>query len=422
MLASWGKTTGGGAPPPSAKVTLRNTGIQTGSAASYTVAWPSGTLANDLAVIMGGHGFAFNIPSGWTQLNIGSGTNWNGVAIYKILSSGDISTGSVAVTTGGSFNGVLAIATIQTGTFDSSATPLQFAQRNGSGSSSITFGAVSPDTNGLMLYFGSNRAASSDTVSIGVQKQQANDGSAASGCLYAENSAVTNPTPIFSYSVAGSGNYQIAAYIPAILTVPSWIRGTGIQSSVAASFTVTWPVGTLSGDMAIIMVGGGAAATTPSGWTNIDNSTGTSWEGATFYRVLNSTDITNGSVSVSMSGSADCVVAIVTIKSGSLTGFGNPTATTTRNSTGASSRTVNYTSSHTDDYVIYFGSFFCAGAGQYATCSLGNFQLQATDSSHAAGCLYAGSPASVGTISPSFLYSGSSSGDYQAAVLLVAPS
>jgi len=204
-------TGGGGASTP----VIRGTGIQASSAASYTVSWPSGTVAGDLAIIFGGHGFGVNLPAGWTSIDSSTGTNWNGATFMRFLSSADITAGSVTVTTAGTFDGTLAIATIKT---PSEAIRTVTPVRNGSGASSVTVNTDgSPLTTDLVLYFGSNRAASTNTVSLGTNLRQANDGSAASGCLYAGSpSGVGGVSPVFSYSSAGTGNYQIAVVVKGV--------------------------------------------------------------------------------------------------------------------------------------------------------------------------------------------------------------
>ncbi|HTF69540.1 MAG TPA: hypothetical protein VK638_43365, partial [Edaphobacter sp.] len=194
---------------------IRGTGIQASSASSYTVSWPSGTVAGDLAVILVGHGFGVATPSGWTSADNSTGSNWNGAVFSKVLTSGDITAGAVTVNVAGSFDGVVAIVTFVGGTAGIREADVQ---RNGTGSSSITLntsGAVlSTDT---CIYFGSNRGASTDTVNRGTLQQQANDSSSASGALYTES--ITSggaTTAIFGYSSAGSGNYQAIVVVKGI--------------------------------------------------------------------------------------------------------------------------------------------------------------------------------------------------------------
>ena len=193
--------------------TLRGTGIQASSASSYSVNFPSGTVAGDTAILMVGHGWGANTPSGWTNQNSLTGTNWNGAVFSKVLTSGDITTGHVTVTFAGSFDGTLAIVTIVGAAYYVRSVD---ASRNGSGSTSVSLSTANPAIGGsdLALYFGSNRAASTDTVSRGTMQRQANDGSAASGCLYTEaipSGGILSSN--FLYSSAGIGNYQAIVLI-----------------------------------------------------------------------------------------------------------------------------------------------------------------------------------------------------------------
>jgi len=193
---------------------IRGTGIQASSAASYTVNWPAGSLAGDMAVIMVGGGFQVSpFPTGWTIADNQTGTNWEGSVFYRVLSTADISTGHVIVAMGGTFDTVLGIVTFQS--YTAGIRPV-VSQRNSSGSATITLNSLDafPSTTDMAIYFGSNRAASTDTISLGTLKQQVNDGANASGAIYAGiPAAIGGVSPVYSYSVAGSGNYQAAIFV-----------------------------------------------------------------------------------------------------------------------------------------------------------------------------------------------------------------
>ena len=137
-----------------------------------------------------------------------SASYWNGSVFWKMLTSADITTGSVTVTFSGSFSGALSIITFvpTPGTF--LMTKRISAQQNSSGSSSISLSSAADSATDVLVYFGSNRAVSTDTVSRGTLQRQANDGSGGSGCLYTETGVTGVITASFLYSVAGSGNYQ----------------------------------------------------------------------------------------------------------------------------------------------------------------------------------------------------------------------
>jgi hypothetical protein len=198
-----GITLSGSAPAPS----LRGTGIQTANAATYVVTWPTGTVSGDLAIIDIGHALAVTtLGGGWSELYNDSGSNWGGAIFSKTLNPADITAGSVVVTTGGAFNGVVTITTFIGGTAGIRET---VASRNGTGASTITLstsaGVVATD---VLLMFGSNRAASVDTINLGSQQQVANDGTV-SGALYFLSPASPGVNAAtFAYATAGSGNMQ----------------------------------------------------------------------------------------------------------------------------------------------------------------------------------------------------------------------
>jgi hypothetical protein len=213
-------------------LTIRGTGIQASSASSYTVSWPSGTQAGDLAIILVGHGWGANTPSGWTAYKNLTGTNWNGAVFTKILTSQDITAGSVTVSFAGSYDGVLAIIT-----FVGFASIAEVdAQRNGSGSTSVTLNTSgAAQSTDLLVYFGSNRAASTDTVNSGTLQRQANDGANASGCLYTQTGVSGTLSRTFSYSVAGSGNYQAIVFVRA---TPPQVTQLPVETLIAPSSTI----------------------------------------------------------------------------------------------------------------------------------------------------------------------------------------
>jgi hypothetical protein len=190
---------------------IRGTLMQASSASSYTVSWPTGTQAGDLAVICVGHGWVAMTPSGWTSQNAINGTNWNGAVFSKVLTSADITAGSVDVPFSGNYDGILAITTFIGST--AGIREADFSQnRSGSGSvvaPSTSSSVLSSDT---ALYFGSNRAASTCSVNLGTVQGTANDGGNASGCVYAEaltSSGAVQPTMTYSANEGLSGgNYQ----------------------------------------------------------------------------------------------------------------------------------------------------------------------------------------------------------------------
>lgn len=78
---------------------LRGSTINTAVAICVTTPFASSSVAGDLAVLffVSGDANGLNVPFGWTQIyqTPAISTDWNVLAAYKILSSGDIAAGSV---------------------------------------------------------------------------------------------------------------------------------------------------------------------------------------------------------------------------------------------------------------------------------------------------------------------------------------
>lgn len=198
-------TGGGGGSTP----TIRSSNIQSSSAASYTVTWPTGTIAGDVVVIFGGHGFSFNNPTGWTVFDNNQGSNFNGATFAKVMTAGDIATGNATITTTGAFNGVLAAVTL-TGTTVKLVRMPGTSVRSASGVTSailISNNATSVDR---ILAFIATRGATNCTFSAGFTSLQAINAASASG-------AVANFTGTFTqmglsetgaFAAAGTGYYS----------------------------------------------------------------------------------------------------------------------------------------------------------------------------------------------------------------------
>lgn len=199
--------------------TTRGTAIvsSVGSGASLAVSLPAGSAAGDLAIIQTGHFFALTSisPGSWNQLQRDAGTSYvNGATYWKILSSTEISAGSITVGYASSGEGVLAITVFQGATAGIRETKTQQ-----SGTGSFTSPVTAPSTSSAVLnsdkvvYFTMNRAASTDTVNRGSQQRTANNGSLASGCLYTEDIVTSGAVASsFSYTSTGPG-YAISIVV-----------------------------------------------------------------------------------------------------------------------------------------------------------------------------------------------------------------
>lgn len=212
-----------------------------------------------------------------------------------------------------------------------------------------------------------------------------------------------------STSATSSGRY-ISASDPASL-----IRGSRIAYvNNASSGTLALPSGSISGDLMILYAGHGWGASTPSGWTSLNNLTGSNFNGALFSKVLSTGDITTGSVTVGFAGTYYGVLTGITMV-GATSGVRNTAAT--RNGSGTSTRTVTTGASPVaGDFALMFG----AGRGNgTVTCDLGS-ALQTTSNSEGSGVCKVGVVDVSGAYTGTFSFSGTFSGDYQG-IVTIAP-
>jgi len=145
--------------PPSIRAT---SAAQAFNANSVVVNWPSGTVAGDLVLIFTGHGWETLAPVGWSQYANLIGTGSNGAVLGRIMTPADISSGSVTVTFGGSFNGVVQAVSIVGSTVAGIRSVTGF--RSGSAASTIPLNGDSSSDRDLALGFAFNRAASNNSL------------------------------------------------------------------------------------------------------------------------------------------------------------------------------------------------------------------------------------------------------------------
>ena len=77
----------------------------------------------------------------------------------------------------------------------------------------------------------------------------------------------------------------------------SVIRGSGTQVG-SGPYVISWPVGTQAGDLAVIHVLNDFMPTLPTGWSSLYSNGTSCTAGFVASRVLDSTDISTGSVTV----------------------------------------------------------------------------------------------------------------------------
>lgn len=213
--------------PSGTSPTPRGTNIVGANSGSITISWPAGTVAGDFAILPTGHGYGANQPSGWTQLDNSPGGNFNGAVFSKTLDSGDIAAGSVTVTYGGSYYGVLGVIVFDGTTV--SAIRSTTANRSGSSNTIDTLttpSGVVPTDYGV--YWGSNRTTNSPTIDVGTQQQQTSV-SDCSAVLNGDLSGVSGTiTADFTYPGGNSGFYDAIIIVEGASgsPAPGWVAFT----------------------------------------------------------------------------------------------------------------------------------------------------------------------------------------------------
>lgn len=192
---------GSGGVSPVGPAALRSTGSgasNTGS--SVTIPFPTGTQVGDLVVVFVGSPSTPGVPSGWTTNYSTVVPNWLAIVCSKVMTSSDISTGSVTVSWAGSFFNTYQVASFIGPTNGIRETDGQAGVNN---TGMTTSGAVVAGD--IALFFGSGRATGGTvavcTVNQGTLDQQASDGIIASSCLYSGSVASSGALGVtFSYS------------------------------------------------------------------------------------------------------------------------------------------------------------------------------------------------------------------------------
>lgn len=211
----------------------------------------------------------------------------------------------------------------------------------------------------------------------------------------------------------GASSDPVWASISSGLTTPT-IRASHIQVGSGNSGFVTWPTGTVAGDIVVIFGGAAFQIFGPSGWTVYDTQNGTNTAGIVMAKQMTSGDITAGGVTVSMAGNFSFVFSSISIISP-----GDIRQTVAwRNQVSDASWTLNTSwTPVTTDLILCWGA---ARNNILPTCNYGSQQQQLNGTF--SGVLNAGSPAANGTQFSTVTYpGGSGSGDYNAMFVIKAP-
>jgi hypothetical protein len=248
------------------------------------------------------------------------------------------------------------------------------------------FGATGPLTDGQLVIGSTGSAPQAATLTAG------------SGI------AVTNSGGAITITAIGNGG-----------VLPT-IRGSAIQAaSSGSSLAITWPAGSAAGDLAIIFVGGNwAMSATPTNWSLVDQKSGSNWNGAVIAKILTASDITAGSVTVTMGGSGDWVASKITFQ-GNTTGIGG--LTSSQNSSGVTKRSIAAPTTVGGALYILFGSGRTSSA---VTISEGTLLQSMNDGVAGSGALYQ-STSHPFFGSANINFAAAPSGDYEAIVAVTGP-
>lgn len=232
---------------------------------------PDSSQTGDLCAIFVCQGFNIAFPAGWQPLSDLQASNWKGYIGHKVLTSGDISTGTVTITfTGSPYRGVVFGLT----TIGSLGIRSVVASNNNAGASSrsVTTDA-SPVSGDYLILFGSidvNASITSSSLTTTLESVAQPASALAKYDVVASGGA---QSATVNYGGSPTGDYQalVAITAAAVSTLYTNTGGTGNRSSV---ITVT---------ATLITAGGGAPQDTVDGsqansywWTNA-TGTGVGW-------------------------------------------------------------------------------------------------------------------------------------------------
>jgi hypothetical protein len=213
----WATVSNGGGGTTGGTPSVRAANIQSSSSGSYTVTWPAGTVAGDVVIIFADHAWSLNNPAGWTVFDNEVGSSANGMVIGKVMTAADISAGSVTITTGGVYNGVLAAVTINGSTMTGLRGPAVFVRSGGgpAAGARLVLSSFIPLPTDLVLVFVGIRAATNITLSSGLTSIASVNAADASGNLarFTGSLELLGLSETATPSAAGSGYYTAILFL-----------------------------------------------------------------------------------------------------------------------------------------------------------------------------------------------------------------
>lgn len=404
--------------------------------------FPVGTVAGDIAIVGTNHAWDPTIPAGWTVLSHLTGSNTNGATFYKTLDAADITAGLVTINYAGIYDGC-AIMAVYDGTTVTGVS-LGSDQRTSGPAGGVwtTTGAVNP-ADELFLYGGVGDVTSTVFFPGTYQNQVIGPaGTFASASFYSyvpTGSGVVAGTAV--HTTASRGIYVVCVIVAGISYVPeapldgqlyarknaAWehftpgggggggtpptVVGVKLTAFNAGSVNAALPAGAAVGDLAILGAHAAWAVNIPAGCTALDDNPGSFSNGATFYRILDATDISNGYIVVTFASSYYGSVGIAVFDTATLSSFQSISALRLGGSVGTTNRPLFGISAGTTAFV--FGGARGNGA---VTLS----PIDTTD-----GATGADGSGTVGVLTPSsaalaehFAYAADAGGSYSTVVVV----
>jgi len=201
---------------PTVPVGIRGANATAISTNSLTMFFPAGSLAGDLAILFVEAGFGINAPAGWTQRDASHATVTWGSTFSKVLTGADVATGSVTVTTGGSFDMCASIIVFIGGTHWNPSTAFVYDIGHDPATSVTvtTSGAGVPQVGDYGVYFSAQRGNSTITCNRGTQRASATTSASACCALFTEGlTAAGQVTAIYSYTSGAGEKYAVILII-----------------------------------------------------------------------------------------------------------------------------------------------------------------------------------------------------------------
>ena len=251
---------------------IRGSNIQSATTGSTTtVTWPTGTLSGDLVEIMIGSGYNVTIPTGWTQDFRQTATVWNTTAIHKVMTSGDITAGSVTITLSGSFDHIESAVDF----VGNPGVIREVDENGGSGASgaSYLFTATSsaPTSTDLVLNFASARISGgtrTNAYKLGSSLQFTDDRSNAWGGVAAISSVWTSPfTQTVTYGGGVGTTSSLLIVVEGAGTAPTMTAMPKIpiiQSHSVTGLSAAFRNNVTNGDLILVVASWASATATPT--------------------------------------------------------------------------------------------------------------------------------------------------------------